>query len=126
MNVLVDSSVWVAHFKQRNEHLVALLAADSVVCHPHIVAEVACGTPPGRKAIIKLLSDLESVPMATQDELLALLDARKLYGRGCGFVDLSLLASALVSETALIWTLDKRFEQLASEVNRAFSPKLHS
>ena len=126
MNVLVDSSVWVGHFKQRNEHLVALLEADSIVCHPHIVAEMACGTPPSRKAIISLLSELENAPMAAQDELLALLDARKLYGRGCGFVDLSLLASALVSKRTLIWTLDKRFEQLAIEVNRAFSPKLHS
>ncbi|OGB88066.1 MAG: twitching motility protein PilT, partial [Burkholderiales bacterium RIFOXYD2_FULL_59_8] len=109
MNVLVDSSVWVGHFKQRNEHLVALLEADLVVCHPFIVAEVACGTPPSRKVIINMLSELERVPVAKQDELLAMLDARQLYGRGCGFVDLSLLASALLSEKTLIWTLDKRF-----------------
>lgn len=126
MNVLVDSSVWVGHFKQRNEHLVALLGTDSVVCHPHIVAEVACGTPPSRKAIISMLSELERVPIASQDELLALLDARRLFGRGCGFVDLSLLASVLINEMTLIWTLDKRFKQIATEVNRAFSPKLHS
>lgn len=126
MSVLVDSSVWVGHFKQCNEHLVALLEADAVVCHPFIVAEVACGTPPNRKAIISLLSELESAPVATQDELLAMLDARQLYGRGCGFVDLSLLASALLSERTLIWTLDKRFELLAVQANRAFSPKLHS
>ena len=126
MNVLVDSSVWVGHFKQRNEHLVALLEADLVVCHPFIVAEVACGTPPSRKVIINMLSELERVPVAKQDELLAMLDARQLYGRDCGFVDLSLLASALLSEKTLIWTLDKRFELLAAQANRAFSPKLHS
>ena len=126
MNVFVDSSVWVGHFKQRNEHLVALLETDSVVCHPHIVAEVACGTPPSHKAIISMLSELERVPIASQDELLALLDARRLFGRGCGFVDLSLLASVLINEMTLIWTLDKRFKQMATEVNRAFSPKLHS
>ncbi|OGB54575.1 MAG: twitching motility protein PilT [Burkholderiales bacterium RIFOXYD12_FULL_59_19] len=126
MNVLVDSSVWVGHFKQRNEHLVALLEADLVVCHPFIVAEVACGTPPSRKVIINMLSELERVPVAKQDELLAMLDARQLYGHGCGFVDLSLLASALLSEKTLIWTLDKRFELLAAQANRAFSPKLHS
>jgi predicted nucleic acid-binding protein len=126
MKVLVDSSVWVGHFKQRNEHLVTLLEADSVVCHPFIVAEVACGTPPSRKAIISLLSELEHALMASHDELLAMLDARQLYGRGCGFVDLSLLASALLSEGTQIWTLDKRFEQLATEANRAFSPLLHS
>jgi len=126
MKVLVDSSVWVGHFKQRNDHLVTLLEADLVVCHPFIVAEVACGTPPSRKAIISLLSELEHALMASHDELLTLLDARQLYGRGCGFVDLSLLASALLSEGTQIWTLDKKFEQLAIEVNRAFSPKLHS
>ena len=126
MKVLVDSSVWVGHFKQRNDHLVTLLEADLVVCHPFIVAEVACGTPPSRQAIISLLSELEHALMASHDELLALLDARQLYGRGCGFVDLSLLASALLSEGTQIWTLDKRFEQLATEANRAFSPLLHS
>ena len=126
MNVLVDSSVWVGHFKHRNEHLVALLEVDAVVCHPYIVAEVACGTPPGRRAIISLLAELEAVPMATQDELLALLETRRLFGRGCGFVDLSLLAAVLINEMTVIWTLDKRFEQIAIEMNRAFSPKLHS
>lgn len=52
MNVLVDSSVWVGHFKRRNEHMVSLLEADSVVCHAYIVTEVACGTPLSRKAVI--------------------------------------------------------------------------
>jgi predicted nucleic acid-binding protein len=126
MNVLVDSSVWVGHFKHRNEQLVALLEVDAVVCHPYIVAEVVCGTPPGRRAVISLLAELEAVPMATQDELLALLETRRLFGRGCGFVDLSLLAAVLINEMTVIWTLDKRFEQIAIEMNRVFSPKLHS
>ena len=126
MNVLVDSSVWVGHFKARNEYLAALLEADAVICHPYIVAEVACGTPPSRKAIINMLAELESSPIATQDELLAMLDTRQLYGRGCGFVDISLLASALVRGRTLIWTLDKKFEQLVIQANRAFSPKLYS
>ena len=73
-----------------------------------------------------MLSALERVPIASQDELLAPLDARRLFGRGCGFVDLSLLASVLINEMTLIWTLDKKFEQIAIEVSRDFSPKLHS
>lgn len=126
MNVLVDSSVWVGHFKQRNDHLVALLEQGAVVCHPYIVGEVACGTPPTRKAVVGLLSELESAPVATQEELLAMMDVRQLYGRGCGFVDMSLLASALLSEKTLIWTLDKRLELLATESNRGYRPALHS
>ena len=79
MNVLVDSSVWVGHFKQRNDHLVALLEEGAVICHPYIVGELACGTPPQRKHIIELLSELQSAPVATQEEFLALMDARQLY-----------------------------------------------
>lgn len=126
MNVLVDSSVWVGHFKQRNEHLVTLLEDGLVLCHPFIVAEVACGTPPSRQAIITMLGELESAPVATQEELLSMLEGRRLYGRGCGLVDMSLLASILISEKALIWTLDKRLELLAGELNRAHRPTLHS
>ncbi len=126
MNVLVDSSVWIGHFKQRNEHLVTLLEHDRVVCHPYVVAEVACGTPPSRKVIISMLGELESTPVATQEELLAMLDTRQLYGRGCGFVDINLLASALLLGNALIWTFDKRLELMAGELDKAYRPVLHS
>lgn len=126
MNVLVDTSVWVGHFKQRNEHLVALLESDRVVCHPYVVMEVACGTPPNRRTIIAMLAELESTPLATSDELLELIERRRLYGRGCGLVDISVLASALLSEQTLIWTLDKRLAGVAAELNRAYHPVLHS
>lgn len=120
MNVLVDTSVWVGHFKQRDERLVALLETGLVVCHPYVVVEVACGTPPRRSEIVDMLCELESVHVATPDELLALLQRRALFGRGCGFVDVSLLASALLSDQTVIWTLDKRLEAIATELGRAY------
>jgi predicted nucleic acid-binding protein len=126
MNVLVDTSVWVGHFKQRNERLVALLESGMVVCHPYVVVEVACGTPPNRWAIITMLGELESSPVATPNEVLEMTERRNLYGRGCGFVDMSLLAAILLSEEGLIWTMDKRLELIASELNRAYRPALHS
>ena len=126
MNVLVDTSVWVGHFKQRNGRLATLLEEGRVVCHPYVVTEVACGTPPNRRAIIAMLADLESTPLATPDEMLELIERRSLYGRGCGFVDMSLLASALLSDQTLIWTLDKRLESVAAGLNRAFRAALHS
>jgi predicted nucleic acid-binding protein len=126
MSVLVDSSVWVGHFKHRNEHLVTLLENGIVVCHPYVVAEVACGTPPNRQAIIGMLGELESTPVATQTELLAMLNARQLYGRGCGLVDIGLLASALLLGNVRIWTLDKRLESMAREFDKSYRPVLHS
>lgn len=126
MNILVDSSVWVGHFKQRNEHLVVLLEQGVVLCHPYVVAEIACGTPPSRKLIISMLAELESAPVASQYELLTLLNTRQLFGRGCGFVDISLLASALISEKILIWTTDRRFELISNELTKAYKPRLNS
>ncbi|MEO5658468.1 MAG: PIN domain-containing protein [Polaromonas sp.] len=126
MNVLVDTSVWVGHFKQRNERLVALLEDGMVVCHPYVVVEVASGTPPARRAIIAMLAELDSTPVATPGELLVLLERRNLYGRGCGFVDISLLASALLGEQTRVWTLDKRLNLLATELNRAYQPDVRS
>jgi predicted nucleic acid-binding protein len=126
MNVLVDSSVWAGHFKQRNTHLASLLEDGLVVCHPYVVAEIACGTPPKRRAIVDMLTELECTPVATQEEFLAVLDAKKLYGRGCGYVDISLLASTLLSENTRIWTTDKRLALIATELNLAYSRPLHS
>jgi predicted nucleic acid-binding protein len=126
VNVLVDTSVWIGHFKQRNEHLVALLESGIVVCHPYVVVEVACGTPPNRRAIITLLAELESVPVATPYEVLEMTERRNLYGRGCGFVDMSLLAATLLSKDALIWTMDKRLDSVASELKRVYRTALHS
>lgn len=124
MTVLVDTSVWVGHFKQRNQHLGALLEAGRVVCHPHVIIEVACGTPPNRAAVLERLAELESVPLATHRELHAFIAARALYGRGCGFVDVSLLASTLLADHIRLWTLDKRLEAVAADMGRAYRPPL--
>ena len=112
----------MGHFRQRNKRLAALLEDGRVVCHPYVVAEIACGTPPGRRSIIAMLAELESTPVALHDELLALMERRNLYGRGCGFVDISLLASALLSGQTLVWTLDKRLESVAAEARVVYRP----
>lgn len=126
MKVLVDTSVWVAHFKRRDDHLVALLEAGLVVCHPNVVVEVACGTPPQRRAVIAMLLELESAPTATAQELLALIGRRSLHGRGCGVVDLGLLAATLLGARTVLWTHDKRLAALAAELGRAWQPALAS
>ena len=71
------------------------------------------------------VSNLRDI-IATPDEVLHMVAHHKLSGRGCGFVDMSLLASALLSDQIQIWTTDKRLELLASELNRAYRAALHS
>lgn len=116
--VLVDTSVWVAHFKNPNEEFADLLKTDEVCCHPFVIAELACGTPPQpRNKTLKDLSLLKTVTIATMNEILSFIEERKLYGRGCGYVDIALLASTLLSKETQLWTLDKRLCSLASELN---------
>lgn len=117
MNVLVDTSVWVAHFKVRDEHLVGLLDAGQVVCHPWVIAELACGTPPDRRVVLDSLADLPGTPVATMAEILGFIDRHRLYGRGCGLVDIGLLAAVRLDERQTrLWTLDRRLGVLAEEL----------
>jgi predicted nucleic acid-binding protein len=119
--VLVDTSVWVSHFKKSNEVLVDLLKTDDVCCHPLIIAELACGTPPQpRDKTIKDLSLLRTATIATMNEVLSCIEQRKLYGRGCGYVDIALLTSTLLSKETLLWTFDKQLCALAAELKVEF------
>lgn len=116
--VLVDTSVWVAHFQCSNDSLKTLLINDDVYCHPLIIAELACGTPPQpRKKTLNDLSLLKTATIATMEEVLTLVEQNALYGRGCGYIDIALLTSALLSKETKLWTLDKRLSNLAKELN---------
>ncbi|MGX8939526.1 type II toxin-antitoxin system VapC family toxin (plasmid) [Symbiopectobacterium sp. Eva_TO] len=123
MTILVDTSAWVDHFKNRNDGLVQLLERDLVLTHPMILAEIACGTPPAPR--LRTLGDLGLLPQshqATITEVIAFIENEKLYGLGCGLVDITLLASTLITPGARLWTLDKRLEKLAKRLHVSYQP----
>ena len=111
---LVDTSVWVEHLRKGNDDLRSLLQANEVLVHPFIVGELACGTIKNRIQVLNLLRELPPASMAADEEVLSYVEARKLWGRGVGWVDVHLLASALLSH-ARLWTFDKRLRELTSE-----------
>ncbi|WP_449371647.1 type II toxin-antitoxin system VapC family toxin [Thiomonas sp.] len=113
MGVLVDTSVWVDHFRHCNEALVELLELDLVLAHPLVVGEIACGTPPNRVQTLADLSRLQQPQQASMREALAFVERERLFGLGCGMVDMLLLASTLITPGAALWTLDKRLRVLA-------------
>ncbi len=119
--VLADSSVWVAHFRRSNATLQSLLATDQVLCHPLVVLELACGTPPApRERTLGDLRKLQQSIVATTEETIELIERRQLQNTGCGAVDMSLLASVLLTPNALLWTADKPLDALATRLNVAF------
>jgi predicted nucleic acid-binding protein len=121
--VLIDTSVWIDHFRRRNNALVKLLISDLALTHPMIVTELACGTPPAPRA--RTLADVATLPTTQQAspvEVRELIEREHLYGLGCGLVDLTLLASTLLTPGSRLWTRDKRLAHLAERFGVAFSP----
>jgi predicted nucleic acid-binding protein len=120
-HVLVDSSVWVAHFRKSDRVLQSLLVTDQVLCHPLIVLELACGTPPApRERTLGDLKKLRQSVIATSEEALELIEREQLQGLGCGAVDVSLLASVLLTPDSLLWTVDKNLDALSARLGLAF------
>ena len=124
--LLADTSIWIAHFRRANPVLQSLVATDQVLCHPLIVLELACGTPPApRERTIGDLKKLQQAIVATTDETLDLIEREQFHDSGCGAIDIALLASALLTPGALLWTLDKNLDALAARVGVAFNAASH-
>ena len=111
--VLVDTSVWVDHLRRGQPKLIGLLEDGSVLTHPFVIGELACGNLSNRSEILENFASLPAAVSAGSDEVLALIESRRLWGRGIGWIDAHLLASALLSHCPL-WTLDKQLKQVAA------------
>jgi hypothetical protein len=111
--MLVDTSVWVDHLRRGNATLVSLLEHAQVWTHSFVVGELACGNLAQRARFLDLIVALPHAPIAAHDEALGLLESRRLMGRGLGWIDVHLLASAKLAKLPF-WTLDKRLAAIAA------------
>ncbi|MFN7478408.1 MAG: type II toxin-antitoxin system VapC family toxin [Burkholderiales bacterium] len=126
MSVLIDTSVWIDHFRNRNDVLVNLIELDLALAHPMVIVEIACGTPPApRIQTLNSMSLLQPCNQASFSEVMEFIEREGLHGLGCGLVDMSLLASTLITPGAELWTLDKRLDELAERFGVAHLPTLH-
>jgi predicted nucleic acid-binding protein len=112
--ILADTSVWVEHFRRGDPELRELLREGMVVMHPFVLGELACGNLRRRKEILGYLGELPAAVTATDEEVLRFVEGRRLYGRGVGWVDVHLLASARLSGVSLR-TRDRRLAELAGK-----------
>jgi predicted nucleic acid-binding protein len=114
--VLVDTSIWINHFRDGDRHLEKLLVEGEVLGHTHVIGELACGNLKNRTEIISLLQALPIAPVVEFQEFLYFVEQNKLSGRGVGFVDIHLLASAQLEQVPL-WTADKRLKDAAADLD---------
>ncbi len=122
MSVLIDSSVWIEHFRGSNPGLINLLARDLAMTHQMVLGELSCGTPAApRKRTLSDIGRLLECQQASVAEVMAFIEREKLYGLSCGFVDMTLLASTLITSGAKLWTFDLRLSKLATRFGVGFS-----
>lgn len=117
--ILADTSIWIEHLRKGNETFSELLEEGQVAVHRFVVGELACGNLKNRASILQLLSDLPEVDLAQHEEVLQFIEERKLSGKGIGWIDAHLLASALISGTP-IWTADKKLRTISASLGILF------
>jgi predicted nucleic acid-binding protein len=113
--VLVDTSVWIRFLSNRSpyaEQLQTLLGEDEVCGHQLVYGELLIGDKGGRKHLLASYEQMHQAPIVPHQEVVAFVRGRKLHGRGIGWIDAHLLASALVGEVSL-WTADPRLADTA-------------
>jgi predicted nucleic acid-binding protein len=116
--ILVDTSVWIDHFRHGNDALATQLNDAQVLCHPFIVGELACGNLRQRAEILAMLRHLPEVALAEHDEVLILVERHTLAGSGIGWLDAHLLASTMMAGASL-WTLDRPLARAARRLHAA-------
>ena len=126
--VLIDTSVWIRAFSDRAEYagyhaeLDRLLALDQVASHDLVYGELLAGDRGGRRKFLALYERYTRAPVVSHDEVVTMVLFRELHGRGAGWIDMHLLASALVAQMPL-WTADAPLHALAQELNIAHKPR---
>lgn len=117
--ILVDASVWINHLRAADERLTTLLAREEALCHPFVIGEVALGNLPRRAPVLAELRDLPQATVASDEDVMRLIEEQPLYGRGIGYVDAHLLASVRITPEAKLWTADRRLGAVAAELGLA-------
>jgi len=119
--ILVDTSVWIDHFRSSNTELIGLLHDDLVVTHPGVIEEISLGNLSRREKVIGFFEDLHRIIPVSHEEYLLTVRARTLWGRGLGAIDVHLLAAVLVTPGTKLWTRDRKLKECAQELGVAYT-----
>ncbi len=120
--VLADTSVWIRFFANRApyaQELDRLLALDEVAGHELVYGELLIGDRAGRQKLLALYERIHQAGPVPHREVVEFVRHRKLHGQGVGWIDIHLLASALVGRLHL-WTVDSRLSVMAKELGVAY------
>lgn len=114
--ILVDTSVWIDHFRYGDAGLRQIIEDDRLLCHPFVIGELALGSLPERDAIIGFLAAQREAVIATHAEVMTAIERHSILSMGIGYTDAHLLASTLLDRSSSLWTNDRRLIAAAQKV----------
>ena len=115
--LLVATSIWVDHFRRRDDRLARLLDDRKISMHPFVAGELAVGNLRNRDEILLMLNSLPATAMASHEEALCFISNFSLAGRGLGYIDIHLLAAVSLTPETLLWSKDKRLNAVAESLS---------
>lgn len=114
--ILADMSIWVDYFRKSDAELSHQLDSGNIAMHPYVLMELMLGHVPNREENLSYLELLPKAKVANEEEVRRMIAAHSLFRRGIGFVDAHLVASALITPEAVLWSRDKRLRRAAEEL----------
>ncbi len=118
--ILVDTPVWVDHFRKPDLTLRSIIDKKQLLIHQYVIGELAMGSLADRDETIMMFKDLPRIRMALDEEVLAFVSQRRLFGLGIGYIDAHLLLSVQLNPGTLLWTRDRRLREAAEDLHLAF------
>jgi len=123
--ILADTSVWINHIRFGDSAFAQLLASGNILMHPFILGEISLGSLRDRTAFLDQLRQMNEATVASDGEVLQLIESRQIYSSGIGYADAHLLASITLMPGVSFWTLDKRLKAVAEKLLIAYHPSHH-
>ncbi|SCB10631.1 type II toxin-antitoxin system VapC family toxin [Rhizobium multihospitium] len=113
--ILIDTSIWIDHFRHGDAELRRIIEDDRLLCHPSVIGELALGSLLDRSSVMAFLAAQRGAVVATHDEVMTMIDRYGIFSMGIGYTDAHLLASVLLEQKAALWTRDKRLRAAAEK-----------
>jgi hypothetical protein len=114
--ILVDTGIWIDHFRHADAQLAGWLTEMQVLGHPFVQGELACGQLRDRAEVLTLFDQLPQAQVIHHASVLKLVDFARAAGSGLGWVDMHLLASTIASQAA-IYTRDRDLALVARRLH---------
>ena len=118
--IVVDTNILIAHFKASDPLFALQTRRGRIRVHPLVIGEFAMGRVANRVAILSLLKEARKPSVASDAQVLELIERDEMFVKGIGFIDAHLVAATRLTPEATLWTRDKRLLREARRLSIAF------